>query len=73
MDLDFDIVSASTAIISLLACACDALCFPATFWTNISVYSYVIYTIWDVLNEHEYSDMLHSIDQTGPAYPQILA
>nr|UNI74344.1 MAG: hypothetical protein [brine shrimp reovirus 1]UNI74368.1 MAG: hypothetical protein [brine shrimp reovirus 1]UNI74416.1 MAG: hypothetical protein [brine shrimp reovirus 1]UNI74428.1 MAG: hypothetical protein [brine shrimp reovirus 1] len=41
------------AIFALLAVAVDALCFPNLFWTNIHIYSYVIYRAWQFVSPRD--------------------
>ncbi|QXG83184.1 MAG: hypothetical protein [Diaphorina citri cimodo-like virus] len=58
MDVDQTYTSLQSSCFALLAAGLDAICFPATFWTNINLYALVIYRACAFINAGEYPRMI---------------
>lgn len=50
--------SIQEAVVVLLATLCDAISFPATFWTNMNMFSVIIYRAFQYLIPQEYQRLI---------------
>lgn len=56
--INFVFSDIQTTVVALFGLALDALCFPNTFWSNIHIYSYILYTAWAFIANSESVSML---------------